>query len=186
MSHSEIRKSAQERMKRSVEALVNGLAKIRTGRAHTGLLDHITVEYYGSEVPVSQVANITVVDARTLSVQVWEKPMAEVVDKAIRESDLGLNPVLAGETLRIPLPPLTEERRQDLSRIVRAEGEEAKVAIRNLRRDANDQSKRLLRDKEISEDDDRRFQDEIQRLTDKYVAEVDSLVASKEDEVMTI
>lgn len=186
MNHSEIRKSTEERMKRSLEALANGLAKIRTGRAHTGLLDHITVDYYGSEVPVSQVANITIVDARTLSVQVWEKHMAEVVDKAIRESDLGLNPVMAGETLRIPLPPLTEERRQDLTRIVRAEGEEAKVAIRNLRRDANDQSRRMLRDKDISEDADRRFQDEIQRLTDKYVAEVDSLVASKEEEVMTI
>src|SRR5690625_1165693 len=168
MNHSEIQKSTEERMKRSITALSNGLAKIRTGRAHAGLLDHVTVEYYGSEVPVSQVANITVVDARTLSVQVWEKHMAEVVDRAIRESDLGLNPVLAGETLRIPLPPLTEERRQDLTRIVRAEGEEAKVAIRNLRREANDQSKRLLRDKAISEDDDRRFQDEIQRLKDKY------------------
>jgi len=186
MKHSEIQKSTEERMKRSITALSNGLAKIRTGRAHAGLLDHVTVEYYGSEVPVSQVANITVVDARTLSVQVWEKHMAEVVDRAIRESDLGLNPVLAGETLRIPLPPLTEERRQDLTRIVRAEGEEAKVAIRNLRREANDQSKRLLRDKAISEDDDRRFQDEIQRLTDKYVAEVDALVANKEEEVMTI
>ncbi|HLS17921.1 MAG TPA: ribosome recycling factor [Paenalcaligenes sp.] len=186
MNHSEIQKSTEERMKRSITALSNGLAKIRTGRAHAGLLDHVTVEYYGSEVPVSQVANITVVDARTLSVQVWEKHMAEVVDRAIRESDLGLNPVLAGETLRIPLPPLTEERRQDLTRIVRAEGEEAKVAIRNLRREANDQSKRLLRDKAISEDDDRRFQDEIQRLTDKYVAEVDALVANKEEEVMTI
>jgi len=186
MNHSEIQKSTQDRMKRSIAALSNGLAKIRTGRAHTGLLDHVTVEYYGSEVPVSQVANITVVDARTLSVQVWEKHMAEVVDRAIRESDLGLNPVLAGETLRIPLPPLTEERRRDLTRIVRAEGEEAKVAIRNLRREANDQSKRLLREKSISEDDDRRFQDEIQRLTDKYVAEVDTLVANKEEEVMTV
>ncbi len=186
MNHSEIKKSTEERMKRSIVALTNGLAKIRTGRAHAGLLDHVTVEYYGSEVPVSQVANITVVDARTLSVQVWEKHMAEVVDKAIRESDLGLNPVLAGETLRIPLPPLTEERRQDLTRIVRAEGEEAKVAIRNLRREANDQSKRLLREKAISEDEDRRFQDEIQALTDKYVAEVDALVANKEEEVMTI
>lgn len=186
MNHSEMQKSTEERMKRSIAALSNGLAKIRTGRAHAGLLDHITVEYYGSEVPVSQVANITVVDARTLSVQVWEKHMAEVVDRAIRESDLGLNPVLAGETLRIPLPPLTEERRQDLTRIVRAEGEEAKVAIRNLRREANDQSRRMLRDKSISEDADRRFQDEIQRLTDKYVAEVDTLVANKEEEVMTI
>lgn len=186
MNHSEIQKSTEERMKLSIKALKDGLAKIRTGRAHTGLLDHITVEYYGSEVPLSQVANITVVDARTLSLQVWEKHMAVVVDKAIRESDLGLNPVLAGETIRIPLPPLTEERRQDLTRIVRAEGEEAKVAIRNLRREANDQSRRLLREKEVSEDDDRRFQEQIQRLTDKYVAQVDTLVENKEEEVMTI
>lgn len=186
MSLSEIKKSAEDRMKKSIEALVTNLAKIRTGRATPGILDHVSVEYYGSEVPVSQVANITVADARTLSVQVWEKQMAPVVDKAIRESDLGLNPILLGETIRVPMPPLTEERRRDLTRIVRAEGEDAKVAVRNLRRDANDSSKRLLKDKEISEDEDRRFQEEIQRLTDKFVAEIDRLIAEKEDEVMTV
>ncbi len=186
MSLSEIKKSAEDRMKKSIEALVTSLAKIRTGRATPGILDHVSVEYYGSEVPVSQVANITVADARTLSLQVWEKQMAPVVDKAIRESDLGLNPILLGETIRVPMPPLTEERRRDLTRIVRAEGEDAKVAVRNLRRDANDSSKRLLKDKEISEDEDRRFQEEIQRLTDKFVAEIDRLIAEKEDEVMTV
>lgn len=186
MSLSEIKKSAEDRMRKSIEALVTNLAKIRTGRATPGILDHVSVEYYGSEVPVSQVANITVADARTLSLQVWEKQMAPVVDKAIRESDLGLNPILLGETIRVPMPPLTEERRRDLTRIVRAEGEDAKVAVRNLRRDANDSSKRLLKDKEISEDEDRRFQEEIQRLTDKFVAEIDRLIAEKEDEVMTV
>lgn len=186
MSLAEIKKSADERMKKSIEALVTGLAKIRTGRATPGLLDHVTVEYYGSEVPLSQVANITVADARTLNLQVWEKHMAPVVDKAIRESDLGLNPILLGESIRVPMPALTEERRRDLTRLVRAEGEDAKVAVRNLRRDANESSKRLLKDKDISEDDDRRFQDEIQRLTDKYVAEIDERVADKEAEVMTV
>lgn len=149
-------------------------------------MDHVSVEYYGSDVPVSQVANITVADARTLNLQVWEKHMAPIVDKAIRDSDLGLNPILMGESIRVPMPALTEDRRRDLTRIVRAEGEDAKVAVRNLRRDANDSSKRLLKDKEISEDDDRRFQDEIQRLTDKFVAEIDQLVAEKEAEVMTV
>lgn len=186
MSLSEIKKSAEDRMKKSIESLGLSLAKIRTGRATPGILDHVNVEYYGSEVPVGQVANITVVDARTLNVQVWEKPMAPVVDKAIRDSDLGLNPILMGESIRVPMPLLTEERRRDLTRIVRSEGEDAKVAIRNLRRDANDSSKRLLKDKEISEDDDRRFQDEIQALTDKFVTEVDQLIADKEAEVMTV
>lgn len=186
MSLSEIKKSAEDRMKKTIEALVTGLAKIRTGRATPGILDHVSVEYYGSDVPVSQVANITVADARTLNLQVWEKHMAPIVDKAIRDSDLGLNPILMGESIRVPMPALTEDRRRDLTRIVRAEGEDAKVAVRNLRRDANDSSKRLLKDKEISEDDDRRFQDEIQRLTDKFVAEIDQLVAEKEAEVMTV
>ncbi|HHU94552.1 MAG TPA: ribosome recycling factor [Alcaligenaceae bacterium] len=186
MSLSEIKKSAEDRMKKTIEALITGLAKIRTGRATPGILDHVSVEYYGSDVPVSQVANITVADARTLNLQVWEKHMAPIVDKAIRDSDLGLNPILMGESIRVPMPALTEDRRRDLTRIVRAEGEDAKVAVRNLRRDANDSSKRLLKDKEISEDDDRRFQDEIQRLTDKFVAEIDQLVAEKEAEVMTV
>lgn len=186
MSLAEIKKSAEERMKKSIESLGLNLAKIRTGRATPGILDHVSVEYYGSEVPVSQVANITVVDARTLNVQVWEKPMAPAVDKAIRDSDLGLNPILMGESIRVPMPLLTEERRRDLTRLVRSEGEDAKVAVRNLRRDANDTSKRLLKDKEVSEDEDRRFQDEIQVLTDKYVAAVDQLITEKEAEVMTV
>lgn len=186
MSLSEIKKSVEDRMKKSIESLIIGLAKIRTGRATAGILDHVSVEYYGSEVPISQVANISVADARTLNLQVWEKHMAPAVDKAIRDSDLGLNPILLGESIRVPMPALTEERRRDLTRIVRGEGEDAKVAVRNLRRDANDSSKRLLKDKEISEDDDRRFQDDIQRLTDKFVAEIDQLITDKEEEVMTV
>ena len=186
MSLSEIRSSAESRMKRSLEALQVSLGKIRTGRAHAGLLDHVMVEYYGSDVPVGQVANVSVADARTLSLQVWEKHMATAVDKAIRESDLGLNPILLGETIRVPLPALTEERRRDLTKVVRGDGEDSKVAVRNLRREANDAAKRLLKDKEISEDDDRRFQDEIQKLTDRFIAEIDKMVAAKEQEVMTV
>lgn len=186
MSLAEIRKSADSRMGRSIEALKVNLSKIRTGRAHAGLLDHITVEYYGSMVPVSQVSNVTVVDARTLSVQVWEKTVAGAVEKAIRESDLGLNPIPMGDNIRVPLPALTEERRRDLTRVVRSEGEDAKVAVRNLRREANDALKKMLRDKEISEDDERRSQDDIQRLTDKFVGQIDELVAQKEAEIMTV
>lgn len=186
MSLSEIRKTTDSRMGRSIEALKVSLSKIRTGRAHAGILDHVMVEYYGSEVPISQVANINAVDARTLSVQVWEKPMAAAVEKAIRESDLGLNPIPMGENIRVPMPALTEERRRDLTRIVRAEGEEAKVSVRNQRREANDALKKLLKDKEISEDEERRAQDEIQKLTDKYVAQIDELISQKEADVMTI
>lgn len=186
MSLSEIRASAESRMKRSIEALETSLSKIRTGRPHAGLLDHVTVDYYGSQVPVSQVANVTVLDSRTLGLQVWEKHMAAAVDKAIRESDLGLNPIALGESIRVPMPSLTEERRRDLTRLVRSEGEDTKIAVRNLRRDANDGAKRLLKDKEISEDDDRRFQDDIQKLTDKFVAEIDKIIAGKEAEVMTV
>lgn len=186
MSLSDVKKSADSRMAKSVEALRTGLAKIRTGRAHAGILDHIQVEYYGSLVPVNQVANVTVVDARTLNVQVWEKQMAGPVEKAIRESDLGLNPISMGESIRVPMPPLTEERRRDLTKVVRSEGEDAKVAVRNLRREANDALKKLLKDKEISEDEERRMQDEIQKLTDKYVGEIDKVVAQKEAEIMTV
>src|SRR5690625_4256482 len=186
MSLSDVKKSAESRMGRSIEALKVSLSKIRTGRAHAGILDHVMVEYYGSPVPISQVGNVTAVDARTLSVQVWEKSMAPVVEKAILESDLGLNPIAMGENIRVPLPALTEERRRDLTRIVRAEGEDAKVSVRNQRRDANDTLKKMVKDKEISEDDERRMQDEIQRLTDKFVAEIDELVEQKEDEIMTI
>lgn len=186
MSLAEIRKSIDERMGKSIEALQNNLNKIRTGRAHAGILDHIQVEYYGSPVPISQVSNVSVIDARTLSVQVWEKTMAAVVEKAIRESDLGLNPIAMGDNIRVPMPALTEERRRDLTKVVRAEGEDTKVAVRNLRREANDSFKRLLKDKEISEDDDRRSQDEIQKLTDRYVAEIDKIIGQKEDEIMTV
>jgi ribosome recycling factor len=173
-------------MQKSVEALKTDLAKVRTGRAHTGLLDHVMVEYYGSMVPVNQVANITLIDARTIGVQTWEKPMLGKVERAIRDSDLGLNPANMGELLRVPMPALTEERRRDLTKVVRHEGETAKVAIRNLRRDANQQLKDAVKDKEISEDDERRGEDEIQKLTDRYVAEIDKLLAQKEQELMQI
>uniref|UniRef100_UPI003341E1CA ribosome recycling factor n=1 Tax=Castellaniella defragrans TaxID=75697 RepID=UPI003341E1CA len=186
MSISEIRGSADARMVKSIEALKTSLSKIRTGRAHAGILDHVLVEYYGSPVPVSQVANVNLVDARTISVQVWEKSMAGPVEKAIRESDLGLNPIAMGDNIRVPMPALTEERRRDLTKVVRGEGEDAKVAVRNLRREANDALKKLVKDKEISEDDERRSQDEIQKLTDRCVAEIDKLVAQKEAEIMTV
>lgn len=186
MSVAEIKKSAETRMAKTIENLQTELAKVRTGRAHPGLLDHVQVEYYGSMVPISQVANVSVMDGRTLGVQVWEKHMAPVVDKAIRESDLGLNPQLMGELIRVPMPPLTEERRRDLTKVVRAEGESAKVAIRNLRREANEQLKRLVKDKEISEDQERRAQDDVQKLTDRFVAEVDKLISKKESEIMTV
>ena len=186
MSLSEVRTSADSRMSKTIEALRTGLAKIRTGRAHAGILDHVQVEYYGSPVPVNQVANVTVVDARSLNVQVWEKNMAGPVEKAIRESDLGLNPISMGDSIRVPMPALTEERRRDLTKVVKSEGEDAKVAVRNLRREANDTLKKLVKDKEISEDDERRMQDEVQKLTDKYVAEIDKIVAQKEAEIMTV
>lgn len=186
MSTNQIIKSAETRMGKSIESLAGNLAKIRTGRAHSGLLDHVQVDYYGSMVPVTQVANVSVIDARALSVQPWEKNMLAVVEKAIRESDLGLNPVPVGDLIRVPMPALTEERRRELTRVVRAEGEDAKVAIRNLRREANDGLKNLVKDKEISEDDERRLQEVVQKLTDKYVSEIDDLVARKEEEVMTV
>jgi len=186
MSLPEVKKSAESRMAKSLETLKVNLSKIRTGRAHAGILDHVMVEYYGSPVPVSQVANVNLVDARTLSVQVWEKNMAGPVEKAIRESDLGLNPISMGDNIRVPMPALTEERRRDLTKVVRTEGEETKIAVRNLRRDANDTLKKLVKDKEISEDEERRMQDEVQKLTDKHVAEVDKLVAQKEAEIMTV
>ncbi|MER1967210.1 ribosome recycling factor [Castellaniella sp. GW247-6E4] len=186
MSLSEIRSSADARMAKTIDAFKAGLSKIRTGRAHTGILDHVLVEYYGSPVPISQVANVNLIDARTISVQVWEKPMAGAVEKAIRESDLGLNPIAMGDNIRVPMPALTEERRRDLTKVVRGEGEDAKVAVRNLRREANEALKKLVKDKEISEDDERRSQDEVQKLTDRYVAELDKLVSQKEAEIMTV
>lgn len=183
---NDIKKDAEVRMKKSIDSLKSELSKLRTGRAHPSLLDHITVEYYGSEVPLSQVANIVVEDARTLSIQPWEKPMVQVVEKAIMTSDLGLNPATSGQVIRIPMPPLTEERRKDLIKVVRHEGEGAKVAIRNIRRDANNDIKSLLKDKDVSEDDARHGEEEIQKLTDKYVAEIDKLLSEKEQDLLTI
>lgn len=180
----EIKKSAGERMIKSIDALKNELAKIRTGRAHSSLLDHITVDYYGSQVPLSQVANINVMDARTLSVTPWEKPMVAVVEKAIMNSDLGLNPATQGTVIRVPMPALTEERRKDLIKVVRHEAENARVAVRNIRRDANSDLKALLKDKAISEDEDRRAQDAIQKLTDKHVALIDQVLEKKEADMM--
>jgi ribosome recycling factor len=173
-------------MGKSVESLVHELAKVRTGRAHPSLLDHIRVDYYGSEVPLSQVANINVEDARTLTVVPWEKPMVSVVEKAILTSDLGLNPMSAGNVLRVPMPPLTEERRRDLIRVVRHEAENAKVAIRNIRRDANHDLKDLVKEKMISEDDERRGQDLIQNLTDKHIKQIDELLGEKEKDLLEI
>ena len=183
---SDLNKTTEQKMQKSIEVLKTDLAKVRTGRAHTGLLDHVMVEYYGSMVPVNQVANVTLVDARTIGVQPWEKGMAQKVEKAIRDSDLGLNPASQGEMIRVPMPALTEERRKELIKVVRNEGEAAKVAIRNLRRDANQNLKDGVKEKEISEDDERRGQESVQKLTDKYVAEVDKLLAEKEHELMQI
>jgi ribosome recycling factor len=186
MSIADIQRSAEQRMGKSIETLKANLAKIRTGRAHTGILDHIQVEYYGSPVPLSQVANVTLMDARTLSVQVWEKNLGSTVEKAIRDSDLGLNPVGMGDSIRVPMPALTEERRRELNKVVKSEGEDAKIAVRNLRRDSNDALKKLVKDKEISEDEERRAQDVVQKMTDKFVVEIDKLVATKEAEILTV
>jgi ribosome recycling factor len=186
MGIAEVRQSAEQKMQRSIESLKTSLAKVRTGRAHAGLLDHIMVDYYGSMVPIGQVANVTVQDARTLAVQPWEKKMVQVVDKAIRESDLGLNPATSGDLIRVPMPPLSEERRRELTKVVRHEGEQAKVAVRNLRRDANEHLKKLLKDKAVSEDDERRAQDDVQKLTDRFIVEIDRILTVKEQEIMTV
>jgi ribosome recycling factor len=186
MSIADIQKSAESRMSKSLETLKTNLAKIRTGRAHTGILDHVQVEYYGSPVPISQVANVTLMDARTLSVSVWEKNLGAAVEKAIRDSDLGLNPVGMGDSIRVPMPALTEDRRRDLNKVVKSEGEDAKIAIRNLRRDANEAFKKLVKEKEISEDDERRAQDVVQKLTDRCVVEIDKMIVQKEAEIMTV
>lgn len=186
MSASQIKTNADQKMQKSIEAFKANLAKIRTGRANPGVLEHIMVDYYGNPTPISQVANLGLADARTINVTPWEKNMVAVVEKAIRESDLGLNPATQGAVIRVPMPPLTEERRKELTKVVKAEGEETKVAIRNLRRDANEHLKRLTKDKEISEDEERRAQDEIQKLTDRFVADVDKLVVEKDKEIMTV
>jgi len=182
----EILKDAETRMQKSVESLKTELTKVRTGRAHPSLLEHITVEYYGSEVPLSQVASIGVEDARTLTVTPWEKPMVQAIEKAIMNSDLGLNPNSAGTVIRIPMPQLTEERRRDLVKVVRHEAENGKVAIRNIRRDANSDFKSLEKEKEISEDDEHRAQDSVQKLTDKYVKEIDAVLVLKEEDLMKV
>ncbi len=186
MTISEIKQSSDQKMNKSIEALKNSLSKVRTGRAHTGLLDHVQVDYYGSMTPLSQVANLTMIDARTIGVSVWEKKLAQAVDRAIRESDLGLNPSMVGDLIRVPMPPLSEERRKELVKVVKGDGEHAKVAIRNLRRDGNEGLKKLLKDKEVSEDDERRAQDEIQKMTDRYIAEVDKILVAKEQEILTV
>ena len=183
---ADLKKNTESKMLKTLESLKHDLAKIRTGRAHTGLLDHIQVEYYGAMVPLTQIANVTLVDARTIGVQPWEKPMVAKVEKAIRDSDLGLNPSSQGEVIRVPMPALTEERRRDLIKVIKHEGENAKVAIRNLRRDAITHLKDALKKKEISEDDERRALDDMQKLTDRYVAEVDRALADKEKDLMAI
>lgn len=183
---ADLKKNAEYKMQKSLESLKNDLGKIRTGRAHIGILDHVQVDYYGSMVPVNQVGNVTLIDARTIGVQAWEKPMIAKIEKAIRDSDLGLNPASQGDIIRVPMPALTEERRRDLTKVVKSEGENAKVAIRNLRRDANNTLKEALKKKEIAEDEERRTQDDIQKLTDKYVAEVDKMLAQKEAELMQV
>ena len=182
----EIEKDAEVRMKKTVESTRNDMARILTGRASTALLDHLSVDYYGSQTPINQVATVSVSDARTLTIQPWEKTMLSVIEKAILESDLGLNPVTAGETMRIPLPPMTEERRIELIKVVKQEGENGKVAIRNIRRDAIQTVRELLKEKEITEDEEKSAEGTIQALTDKYVAMVDDVVAEKEKEVMEV
>jgi ribosome recycling factor len=186
VSIADIKKTAEAKMARSIESFKTELQKIRTGRAHPGILDQVHVDYYGSMVPISQVANVTLLDARTISVQPWEKGMGAKIEKAIRESDLGLNPASQGDLLRVPMPALSEERRKDLTKVVRHAGEESRIAVRNVRRDANDHAKKLLKDKEISEDDERRSLDELQKLTDRTIAEIDRLTSAKEAEILAV
>ena len=186
MTVADVKKNTEQKMGKSIETLKADLAKVRTGRAHAGILDHVKVDYYGNPTQLSQVANITLIDARTIGVQPWEKKMVGAIEKAIRESDLGLNPATQGDLIRVPTPPLTEERRKEMVKLVKTEAEDAKIAVRNIRRDANEGLKRLLKDKAISEDDERRAQDDVQKLTDRFVAEIDKLVAEKEKEVLTV
>ena len=183
---NDVKKSAEQKMGKSVEALKADLGKIRTGRAHTGLLDHIQVDYYGTMMPLSQVANVTLADARTIGVQPWEKKMIPVVEKAIRDSDLGLNPATSGDLIRIPMPALTEERRRELTKVVHKDAENARIAVRNIRRDANEQLKKLLKDKQCSEDDERHAQVDVQKLTDRFIAEIDKVMHAKEADLMAV
>ncbi len=186
MTVADVKKTTEQKMQKSIETLKADLSKVRTGRAHTGILDHVMVDYYGTPTQIAQVANVTLLDARTIGVQPWEKKMLATIEKAIRESDLGLNPSTVGDVIRVPTPALTEERRKEMVKLVKTEGEDAKIAVRNIRRDANEGLKKLLKDKAISEDDERRAQDDVQKLTDKFVAEIDKLVVDKEKEVMTV
>ena len=186
MTIGEIKKQATEKMAKSVDTLKHDLAKIRTGRAHPGILDSIRVDYYGTEMPINQVANVTLSDARTISIQPFEKKMAQVIEKAIRDSDLGVNPASSGDVIRVPMPALTEERRKELTKIVKHEGENAKVAVRNIRRDAIQHLKNMLKEGEVSEDEEKRAQDDVQKLTDKSIVEVDKLVAEKEKDLMAV
>jgi ribosome recycling factor len=186
MTIADIKKTAETKMAKSVEAFKHELQKIRTGRAHPGLLDQVHVDYYGSMVPISQGANVSLLDARTISVQPWEKGMGPKIEKAIRESDLGLNPAAQGDLLRVPMPALTEERRKELTKVVRHAGEEAKIAVRNLRRDANEHLKKLLKDKTATEDEERRAQDEVQKMTDRTIAEIDRLIHGKEADILAV
>ncbi len=183
---ADLKKNTESKMKKSLEALKNDLGKVRTGRAHTGLLDHVTVDYYGTQTPLSGVANVTLIDARTIGISPWEKKMVAAIEKAIRESGLGLNPAAMGDTIRVPMPALTEERRKELIKVVRGESENARVAVRNLRRDANHGLKEALKKKEISEDDERRAQDDVQKLTDRHVAEIDKMLQHKEVELLAV
>ena len=186
MSIADIKSNLGSKMDQSITAFKNNLTKIRTGRANPALLDSIHVDYYGSMVPLSQVANVSLLDARTISVQPWEKGMGAKIEKAIRESDLGLNPASMGDLIRVPMPPMSEERRKEMTKLVRSEGENAKVAVRNLRRDANDAVKKLVKDKEASEDEQKRSEAEVQKLTDRHIAEIDTLVAGKEQEILAV
>jgi ribosome recycling factor len=183
---NDVKKSAEQKMGKSVDALKADLGKVRTGRAHTGLLDHIHVDYYGTMMPLAQVANVTLVDARTIGVQPWEKKMVPVVEKAIRDSDLGLNPATSGDLIRIPMPALTEERRRELTKVVHKEAEAARIAVRNIRRDANEHLKKLLKDKQCSEDDERHAQADVQKLTDRFIAEIDKILHAKEADLMAV
>jgi ribosome recycling factor len=186
MSISEIKKNAEQRMGKSIDALKSDLSKIRTGRAHTGILDHVMVDYYGNPTPIAQVANVSLLDARTIGITPWEKKLGTAIEKAIRESDLGLNPSSQGDLIRVPMPALTEERRRDLIKVVKSEGENARVAVRNVRRDSNNALKEMLKAKSVSEDEEKRAQDDIQKLTDRFVVEIDKMLSVKETELMAV
>ena len=186
MSTADVKKNADQKMQKSIETLKANLAKVRTGRAHTGILDHIMVDYYGTPTPIPQVANVNLIDARTIGVVPWDKKMIGAVEKAIRDSDLGLNPAAQGDTVRVPMPALTEERRRELIKVVRSEGENARVAVRNVRRDAIHHLKDLLKQKKVAEDEERRAQDDIQKLTDRHIAEIDKMLQAKETDLMAI